>query len=182
MIMEKEELRSAEGEQEASGNQLVPSEEEYDDYEIVPAEDNGGRQVADWADKGIQLAQEVSGLADKFNTGVSLAQNVSDVYRDCLSLHEHRKELECMTQAQIVKTAAKLKATETFMNNTFAERNGALQEHYKVLDDALKKGDRELIIAAMSSIGGIVTKSPLADIEKLCENFDDSIDDLLDLD
>ena len=87
-----------------------------------------------------------------------------------------------MTQEKLVRTIAKYKTAEKFITSSFAERNGPLQNYYSVLDDAVRKGDKELIIAAMSNISGIVTTSPLKDLEKLCQSFDESLDNMLDFD
>lgn len=75
---------------------------------------------------------------------------------------------------------AKYKTAEKFITSSFSERNDALKNNYAVLDDAVRKGDKELIISAMANISGIVTTSPLKDLEKLCESFNDSLDGLLD--
>lgn len=121
---------------------------------------------------------ELSLMHDKINTSLSLVQNITSVY----SLHEHRKEVEALTREQLARTVAKYKTAEKFITSSFSERNGVLQNYYSVLDDAVRKGDRELIISAMANISGIVTTSPLKDLGKLCESFDASLDKLLDFD
>ena len=95
-------------------------------------------------------------------------------------MREHRKEVEALTQVKLAGIVAKYKTAEKFITSSFSERNDALKNYYAVLDDAVRKGDRELIISAMANISGIVTTSPLKDLEKLCESFNDSLDGLLD--
>lgn len=131
---------------------------------------------------GSSLMDKVSLVQGQVNTALGLAQDISGLYSECIRLNEHRREVEAMTQEKLVRTIAKYKTAEKFITSSFAERNGALQNYYSVLDDAVRKGDKELIIAAMSNISGIVTTSPLKDLEKLCQSFDESLDNMLDFD
>ena len=165
--------------------------EEYEDgmYREVEDENN---PVYDYDDQSIetgysQPAEERSSfmqnltLANKqINTNLSLAQNIGGLYSDCIKLREHRKEVEALTQVKLAGIVAKYKTAEKFITSSFSERNDALKNYYAVLDDAVRKGDKELIISAMANISGIVTTSPLKDLEKLCESFNDSLDGLLD--
>lgn len=145
---------------------------EYTEYEEIDAPEN----------KAVSLVQEVNLAAQQLNEGISMVQNVAGLYTQCVQLQEHTKQIEAMSRVQLARTVAKYKATEQFLTSTFEERGGVLRQHYKVLDHALASGDKELIIRAMSEISGVVTTSPLKDLEKLCENFDDSLDELMDWD
>ena len=164
---------------------------EYEEgmYRDVEDENN---PVYDYDDQSIeteysQPAEERSSfmqnltLANKqINTNLSLAQNIVGLYSDCIKLREHRKEVEALTQVKLAGIVAKYKTAEKFITSSFSERKDALKNNYAVLDDAVRKGDKELIISAMANISGIVTTSPLKDLEKLCESFNDSLDGLLD--
>lgn len=167
--MKNEEMTDEENQEMVPYENEMPAEE-FDDYEELPQD---GGQAAD-------MMQQVMLFTDKAQALMDIGQNVADVYAKCTQLHEHRKEVEAMTQMELAKTIAKYKATEQFMTETFSERREALHQDYKVLDDAIAKGDREMIIAAMSKIGDIVTTSPLADLEALSKRFDDPDDSLLD--
>ena len=147
-----------------------------DDYEIV----QDGQSAADYGNQAIDMLQQVTLMQDKLNTGMTLAQNVGDMYRECLQLHDQRKMVEAKTKVELAKTVAQYKLAQDFITKTFSERAGALQEDYKVLDDAIARGDRDMILAAMGKIGDIVTTSPLAQLRELCERFDDPDDSLLD--
>ena len=145
---------------------------EYAEYEEIDAPEN----------KAVSLVQEVNLAAQQLNEGISMVQNVAGLYTQCVQLQEHTKQIEAMSRVQLAQTVAKYKATELFLTSTFEERGEVLRQHYKVLDHALASGDKELIIRAMSEISGVVTTSPLKDLEKLCENFDESLDELMDWD
>ena len=163
--------------------------EEYEDGMCREVEDENN-PVYDYDDQSIEteysqpvedrsdFIQNLSLVNKQINTNLSLAQNLGGLYSDCVKLREHRKEVEALTQVKLAGIVAKYKTAEKFITSSFSERNDALKNCYA--DDAVRKGDRELIISAMANISGIVTTSPLKDLEKLCESFNDSLDGLLD--
>ncbi len=155
----------------------------YDDYSQYDY-DNQGLDPAYTQNRqgNSSFVQDLSLLQNNVNTGLSIAQDIGSFYSDCVRMNEHRKEVEALTQENLVRTLAKYKTAEKFITSSFSERNGALQNYYSVLDDAVRKGDREMIISAMANISGIVTTSPLKDLEKLCKSFDNSLDNLLNFD
>ena len=165
--------------------------EEYEDGMCREVEDENN-PVYDYDDQSIEteysqpvedrsdFIQNLSLVNKQINTNLSLAQNLGGLYSDCVKLREHRTEVEALTQVQLAGIVAKYKTAENFITSSFSERKEALKNYYAVLDDAVRIGDRELIISAMANISGIVTTSPLKDLEKLCESFNDSLDGLLD--
>lgn len=160
----------------AAGNELAPQEDsqeiqQYDDYEEMPEQAANGLN---------NLSMMVAENMDRLNTGLSLAQNLANTYAQCNELREKRKTVEAMSKVELAKTVAEYQVTKQFITESFGERREALKENYKALDDAIAKGDRELIIIAMSKIGDIVTTSPLKDLEVLCKRYDDPDDSLLD--
>ena len=166
----------AESEMIPEENEMVQQEgsseiQQYDDYEELPEQAGAPNN-----ELGLMVAENL----DRLNTGLSLAQNVANTYAQCLELREKRKTEEAMSKVEMAKTIAKYQVSKQFITETFSERREALSHDYKVLDDAIAKGDREMIIAAMSKIGDIVTSSPLKDLEALCKRFDDPDDSLLD--
>ena len=66
------------------------------------------------------------------------------------------------------------------MKQSFGERNQSLTRFYNTLDQAIANNDRELIIASMQNISNIVAESPLQDIEKFRELYNDTSKPLLD--
>ena len=61
-----------------------------------------------------------------------------------------------------------------------AKREKALDVYYRTLDKAIESNDRELIVAAIQGISTIVTKTPLEDLERLAQLYNDSSAPLLD--
>lgn len=159
-----------------------------DDYIYGNAVDDYGYDVDDqfqdydYPQGGLSLIQRFDSFQSRVGDSLSLAKDVGGFFSECVRLHEHRKEVEAMTQEKLATTVAKYKTAENFITSSFSERSEALQKYYAVLDDAVSKGDRELIISAMSNISGIVVSSPMKDLEKLCQSFDESLDNLLDYD
>lgn len=157
-----------------NSGEMTPYRE--DDYEIVQAD----QPAADYGNQAVDMFQQVTVMQDKFNTGMTLVENIGGMYRECLQLRENRKIVEAKTKVELAKTVAQYKLAQDCITKIFSERAGALQQDYKVLDDAIARGDRDMILAAMAKIGDIVTTSPLAQLQELCTRFDDPDDSLLD--
>lgn len=85
-----------------------------------------------------------------------------------------------MTDVQMANITAKYKSFELLQNKVFGEREKALDVHYRTLDKAIESNDRELIVAAIQGISTIVTKTPLEDLERLAQLYNDSSAPLLD--
>lgn len=132
-------------------------------------------QAADVIKTTVPYAADVA--KDIVHGATEISKDLISLYKDCIDLagQEGRikeKELDAMYE--------KFKTCQQFFAYSFAERNGALQRNYKVLDDAIARGDRDLIIQAMGYIGNIVTSSPLSELQKLLERYDTPDDSLLD--
>lgn len=109
-----------------------------------------------------------------------LIQTVSDVYLQCKQVEEHTEQVRLWSEVKIAETVAKYRSCQEFLNYTFGERNKALSKHYDLLDKAVAAGDKELIIAALKGIGGIVTSSPLSDFNEFVKLYEDTSQPLLD--
>lgn len=95
-----------------------------------------------------------------------------DVYKTSLMVQQHIEEIQSSTQVKLANIAAKYNICRGFLEATFAERGGALSQHYNVLDNALKSNDREMVIAALQGISNIVTANPLEKFTDLLNNWD----------
>jgi hypothetical protein len=90
------------------------------------------------------------------------------------------EQVKAWSQVEIAKTVAKFKSCQEFMYHTFGERDKALTKHFELLDKAIEGNDKDLIISALQGIGGIVTKSPLQDLEEFAKLYKDTSQPLLD--
>ena len=125
------------------------------------------------------LAKQTTQLASQLNLS-GMVDRVADMYAECKRIEAQTELVKAWSQVEIVKTVAKYKSCQEFMFHTFGERDKALTKHYDLLDKAIISNDKDHIIAALQGIGGIVTKSPLQDIEQFARLFEDTSQPLLD--
>lgn len=168
-----------ETEQYADYEEIIDEQQEGNNSVTLPARQSR-EQGNNYGELATTLMDSVSTAQSAMQTTMDMAQTVGGMYKDCLQLHNQRKMVESYNEVKLANTIAKFKLSQQFLTDNFGERREALQHDYKVLDDAIAKGDREMILAAMAKIGDIVTTSPLADLEKMLERFDDPDDSMLD--
>lgn len=137
-------------------------------------------QITNTTDKTSSALRQIGDTADSVSNVFGSVKDIAELYTQCVEINAHTRQVEAITQLKLAQTVAKFKLGELFLTQSFGERNEALQHHYKVLDKAIEEGNTSLILAAMSNISGIVTKSPLDELEKLYERFDDPNDSGLD--
>lgn len=143
--------------------------------------------VTSQENKMLARMEKVNNLADQVNRfGIiasdvaNTAERVADLYAECKRVEAQTEQVKAWSQVEIAKTVAKYKSCQEFMCHTFAERDKALTQHYNLLDKAIAGNDKELIIEALRGIGGIVTKSPLEDLEQFAKLYEDTSQTLLD--
>ena len=102
------------------------------------------------------------------------------MYNQAREIEAKTEQMRYWSDVKSTEITAKYKSCQDFLEKSFGERETALDKHYKLLDDAIEKGDRELIIHALHGISGIVTTSPLSDFEKFVELYNDTSKPLLD--
>lgn len=138
------------------------------------------QQISNTADKARSSIREIGDTADRVGNMLGSVKDIAELYTQCVAINGRTRQVEAVTQLKLAQTVAKFKLGELFLTQSFGERNEALQHNYKVLDKAIEDGNTGLILAAMSNISGIVTTSPLDELERLYERFDDPTDSLLD--
>lgn len=124
-----------------------------------------------------ELCKTVTGLTQEVNVSVTRAV---EVYNHSLQVKQNIAAINAYTTVELNKIAAKYKSCEDFMNRVFGERKSTLDKLYGVLDRAIENNDRESLIAAMKGMSDIVTSSPLQDLEKFAELYNDTSKPLLD--
>lgn len=155
------------------GNNTTPS---VQDTKQVNTDDKGERTGNA---STIDIINSVATAAVELKKS-GLTDDVTNLYHDCAKFRGQTKAIKAMSKVQLANIVAKFQICQQFLTSSFNERNNALQKYYKVLDDAVKSGDRELIILAMGNISNIVTSSPLTELQELCKRFDDPKRPLLD--
>lgn len=128
--------------------------------------------------------QDISSLVQAnsaiINKTLDLASQITDVYAESQRLNAKVEMVKEWSKVEIAKTAAKYLTTKDIIEKTFSERSQVLGKHYRVLEEGLQSGDKDLILAAMHEISSIVTTSPLADIQNFIKRFEDKSVTLLD--
>lgn len=132
-------------------------EETYSDYE--EAESN----------YDVQSYEGVQGLDDKIQTAMAVADQVhgiADSFAQSKKADAQMVVAQEWSKVQVAKTIAKFQTDQSLINRTFDERKSVLDDNRTILQNAIKSGDREMILAAMRSSADIVTNSPLENIAK----------------
>ena len=105
---------------------------------------------------------------------------VCDLYSECVNIREKSKQMKVWGDVKIAQTVAKYNSCRDYLERSFGERDKALGKHYSLLDDAVKSGDKELILAALQGISSIVTSSPLENFDEFVKLYQDESQPLLD--
>ena len=111
---------------------------------------------------------------------LGLMQSASNLYAECKLVEERTEQIKLWGEVKIAETVAKYRSCQEFLSFTFGERDKALSKHYDLLDKAVNDGDKELIVAALKGISGIVTSSPLSDFKEFVKLYEDTTQPLLD--
>ena len=149
------------------------SSEYYDEYELVENTNNNGNYLT----KANNFITSVNEFSNQLNIG---ADHLSQIYQQSMQLKRDVAAINAWTDVELAKIAAKYKSCETFLNKTFGEREKTLNKLYNALDVAIESNNREAIIGAMKGMSEIVTSSPLSDLEKFAEIYNDTSQPLLD--
>ena len=157
-----------------SEDQTQIDEQYIDELENLPIE-----QIQEEVYSEEYVPAEYSPEVDNHNI-FGLMQNAGNLYAQCCEIKEKTKQVQAWSQAKITETVAKYKSCQEFLSYTFGERDKALSKQYEVLDKAVNNGDKDLIIAALQGISGIVTSSPLSDFDKFAKLYEDKSQPLLD--
>lgn len=117
---------------------------------------------------------------DMLSIAQNITENIASVYNNSLQVERDVAVVKAWSEVKLAEVAAKYKLCESFLNQTFGERDKALSKHYDLLDKALETNNKDAIILAMQGISSIVTSSPLADLEKFAQLYNDTSAPLLD--
>ena len=112
--------------------------------------------------------------------GNELVVQLGQMYQQSLQIQRDVEAIHAWSNVELAKIAAKYKSCEDFLNRTFGERETNLDRFYNVLDRAIETNDRTMMIEAMRNMSCIVTSSPLQDLEKFAELYNDTSQPLLD--
>lgn len=131
-------------------------------------------------DMMVQATERINQLAQSSNEMLSTFERMMSIRRDCEVMAQKTEQVRMITQERIVNTLAKFKQNQDIIEKVFGERDKALSKYYEVLDKAMASNDRQMLLASMEQISKVVTTSPLSEIERLSQIYDDTSQPLLD--
>jgi hypothetical protein len=76
-------------------------------------------------------------------------------------------KIEATRDMLIAEMNLKYGVIQAALGEIFAERRGALDRHFKVIERGLESNDRDLIVAGLTGVANIVGSSPFADLDRL---------------
>ena len=112
--------------------------------------------------------------------GLTHVERIKDFYLECKQIDAKVEVVKEMAKMEIAKIAYRYKAQELFLKEVFTQRSEALAKIYDALDYGVASGNTAVIVAAMQEISGIVTSSPLEDLERFAALYEDTSQPLLD--
>ncbi|MCL2129586.1 MAG: hypothetical protein FWH35_04440 [Treponema sp.] len=77
------------------------------------------------------------------------------------------KKYDSMKDVMIQEITGKYNFYEFFFSKIFAERQETIKKDFEIIDEGMKRNDRELIAAGIAGLSQIVASSPFTDLEKL---------------
>ena len=77
------------------------------------------------------------------------------------------KKYETMKDVMIREITGKYNFYEFLFSKIFAERAEAIKKDFQIIDEGMKKNNRELIATGVSGLSQIVASSPVTDLDKL---------------
>ena len=77
------------------------------------------------------------------------------------------KKLDSIKEVMIQEITGKYDFYEFLFSKIFDERKEVIQKDFQIIDEGIKKNNRDLIAAGVSGLSQVVASSPIADMDKL---------------
>ena len=77
------------------------------------------------------------------------------------------KRFESMKEVMLQEITGKYSFYEFLFSKIFAERQELIKKDFEIIDEGMKRNNRDLIDTGISGLSQVVASSPLADLEKL---------------
>ena len=77
------------------------------------------------------------------------------------------KKYDSIKEVMIQEITGKYNFYEFLFSKIFAERQETLKKDFQIIDEGMKRNDRELIATGVSGLSQLVTSSPFTDLDKL---------------
>jgi hypothetical protein len=87
--------------------------------------------------------------------------------RESETTKRETKKFESMKEVMIAEITGKYNFYEFFFSKIFAEREEAIKKDFQIIDEGMRRNNRELIATGVSGLSQIVASSPFTDVDKL---------------
>jgi hypothetical protein len=77
------------------------------------------------------------------------------------------KKYDSIKDVMIQEISGKYTFYEFLFSKIFDERREAIQKDFQIIDEGIKKNNRDLIASGVAGLSQIVASSPIADMDKL---------------
>ena len=77
------------------------------------------------------------------------------------------KRYDAMKEVMIQEITGKYIFYESLFSKIFAERQETIKKDFEIIDEGMKRNDRELIAVGITGLSQLVASSPFEDLEKL---------------
>ena len=77
------------------------------------------------------------------------------------------KKYESMKEVMIQEITGKYNFYEFLFSKIFAERQEVIRKDFQIIDEGMRRNNRELITSGVNSLSQLVASSPFTDLEKL---------------
>jgi len=77
------------------------------------------------------------------------------------------KRYDSMKEVMIQEITGKYQFYESLFSKIFAERQATIKKDFEIIDEGMKRNDRELIAVGVAGLSQVVSSSPFTDMEKL---------------
>ena len=108
------------------------------------------------------------------NNGPIPREDISRFFKMLLSVKKETeltkrelKKYDSIKEVMIQEITGKYNFYEHLFSKIFAERDEVIKKDFQIIDEGMKRNDRELISAGVSGLSQLVASSPFTDMEKL---------------
>ena len=77
------------------------------------------------------------------------------------------KKYESMKEVMIQEITGKYNFYEFLFSKIFAERQEAIRKDFQIIDEGMRRNNRDLIATGVDGLSQVVASSPFTDIEKI---------------
>jgi len=77
------------------------------------------------------------------------------------------KKYDSIREVMLREITGKYSFYEFFFSKIFAERQEAIKKDFEIIDEGMKRNDRDLIASGVAGLSQVVASSPLTDMDKL---------------